>query len=124
MNPQNPQDPNLPQSPQASQNPQTPPAATVPPVARFARARHGAGHRRGLALESTGLRRSLLAAALVAAFGAGAVLHGGSELIEQAHAEAPAVTPAPARIVTPDFGALVERYGPAVVNIQIGRAHV
>ncbi|HNI23589.1 MAG TPA: DegQ family serine endoprotease [Plasticicumulans sp.] len=119
MNPQNPQDPNLPQSPQASQNPQTPPAATVPPVARFARARHGAGHRRGLALESTGLRRSLLAAALVAAFGAGAVVLGGSELIEQAHAEAPAVTPAPARIVTPDFGALVERYGPAVVNIQV-----
>ena len=97
---------------------------TPNPDRRQPSVRTAAAGREAVASESVGLRRSLLAAALVAAFGAGAVLHGGAELIEPARAETPAVAAPPARIVTPDFGTLVERYGPAVVNIQVeGTVH-
>jgi len=62
-------------------------------------------------------RRSTLALALLAAFGAGCVAPTLNP-ISSAHAFGDAA-PSAERVATPDFAALVEQYGPAVVNVQV-----
>lgn len=73
-------------------------------------------------MQENPLKRSLFAVTLVAALGAGYAKFGG-EVIPPGEAFA-ATAPAPAALprsgmVLPDFTAIVEHSGPAVVNISV-----
>jgi len=62
------------------------------------------------------LNKSLIATAVFLALG-----FGGYRAYQPVHAEAPVITASAARpmVALPDFAGLVERYGPAVVNISV-----
>jgi len=72
-------------------------------------------------MNRTAIKKTAIAAALVLAFGAGA---GSIRVFQPVHAEpqaaAQSVTaPAAPLVALPDFSVLVDRYGPAVVNISV-----
>ncbi|MGH8765865.1 MAG: DegQ family serine endoprotease [Burkholderiales bacterium] len=75
-------------------------------------------------MNAQSLKRSAVAAAIIAAFGGGYVMQSGS-LLHSARAAAPAAIAAEsmvARASAPDFAAIVAAQGPAVVNISVTAA--
>jgi len=72
-------------------------------------------------MNSSAMKKTAMAAALALAFGAGA---GTIKVFQSAHAESQAaaqaaVEPTKPLVALPDFSVLVDRYGPAVVNISV-----